>query len=193
MLDGRFRMCLSRAGEALELAEEHELNDVLARASLHRAEALLSAGQDEDTRGIVRSVLGRERALPSLELTGSTTLHHLGLQVLGPDAVNQIRFRDEAPTHPAHVLARWELYRAWALIREGDRRGAREHADRAEAVTLMPGMAGLRLETLLALAILGNRRDMELRELVQRVLANLAPDMREGFIERLRRLGIFKR
>ena len=193
MLDGRFRMCLSRAGEALELAEEHELNDVLARASLHRAEALLSAGQDEDTRGIVRSVLGRERALPSLELTGSTTLHHLGLQVLGPDAVNEIRFRDEAPTHPAHVLARWELYRAWALIREGNRRGASEHADRAEAVTLMPGMAGLRLETLLAMAILGNRRDTELRELVQRVLANLDPDMREGFIERLRRLGIFKR
>ena len=193
MLDGRFRVCLARANEALGLAEEHELNDVMARASLHRAEALLSSGQDEDTRGIVRSVLGREKVLPSLELTGSTTLHHLGLQVLGPDAVTEVRFRDEAPSSPAHVVARWQLYKAWALIREGDRRGALSHAQQADAVTLMPGMAGLRLETLLALAILGHRRDTELKELVQRVLANLDPDYRAGFVERLRRLGLFKR
>ena len=193
LLDGRLRVCLSRAEEALDLAEDHELNDVLARASLHRAEALLSAGQDEDTRGIVRSVIGREAAMPSLELTGTTTLHHLGLQVLGPEAVTKIRFREEAPTSPAHVLARYELYRAWALIRKGNRRGAKGHARRAEAVTLQPGMAGLRLETLLALAILGDRQDMDLRDLVQRALANLAPDMRPRFVERLRRLGIFKR
>ncbi len=193
LLDGRLRVCLSRADEALDLADDHELNDVMARASLHRAEALLSAGQDEDTRGIVRSVIGREAALPSLELTGSTTLHHLGLQVLGPDAVTKIRFREEAPTSPAHVVARYELYRAWALIRQGNRRGAKEHARRAEAVTLQPGMAGLRLETLLALAIMGDRQDMDLRDLVQRALANLSPDMRPRFVERLRRLGIFKR
>ena len=193
LLDGRMRVCLARSDEAQQLAEEQELNDVQARASLHRAEALLSAGQDEDTRGIVRSVIGREVVLPSLELTGSTTLHHLGLQVLGPDAVSAIRFRESAPTHPAHVLARWELYRSWALIRDGDRGAAKAHAERAESVTLQPGMAGLRLETLLALAILGDRRDMELKDLVQRVLANLAPDMRPGFVERLRRLGIFKR
>ena len=67
------------------------------------------------------------------------------------------------------------------------------HAEQADAVTLMPGMAGLRLETLLALAILGHRRDTELKELVQRVLANLDPDYRAGFVERLRRLGLFKR
>ena len=35
--------------------------------------------------------------------------------VLGPDAVTEVRFRDEAPSSPAHVVARWQLYKAWAL------------------------------------------------------------------------------
>ena len=192
LLDGRFRACLARADEAMRLANDLELSDVGLRARLHKAEGLLSAGADDDARVLVQEVLSHERASPILDLWSSTTLHHLALQTLGHASADGIRRSERAPGSPPSSVAKWELYTSWAMIRDGSTGAAMTHATRSGESAQGPGLAGVRMESLLCQATLGIQVGSELKELVQRALSGMAPEMRRPFVERLRRLGIFK-
>ncbi|HJN76030.1 MAG TPA: protein kinase [Myxococcota bacterium] len=190
LLDGRFRACIARADEAIRLSNELDLLDVGLRARLHKAEALLSAGADDDTRALIQEVLRQERA--SLDLWSLTTLHHLALQTLGHASSEGIPSSETPPESPPSSVGKWELYRAWAMIRDGSTGAALTHAKRSGVASQGPGLAGVRMESLLCQATLGVEVGSELKELVQRSLSGMAPEMRRPFVERLRRLGIFR-
>jgi len=192
LVDGRLRACIARADEAIRMAHELELGDVGVRAQLHKAEALLSGGADDECRALVQEVLSLEETSPMLDLWSWTTLHHLALQTLGHASAERVERSDKPPKAPNSSIAKWELYTAWAMIRDGSTGAARTHAQRSGDAAMGPGLAGVRLESLLCQATLGIPVDAELRELVQRGLSGMAPEMRRPFVERLRRLGIFK-
>jgi serine/threonine protein kinase/tetratricopeptide (TPR) repeat protein len=192
LLDGRLRAATARADEAIAMARQLELHEVSNRAALHKAEALMSSGRDDEARALVEEQLQLEQALPGLDLDALTTLHHLGLQTLGPSAVSWVRHHTSSPEAPAALKARWELYAAWAMVRDGSTGAALAHARRGAEAASGSGLAGLRMEALLCQAALGVQVGSELRELVQRVLSGMAPELRPGFVERLRRLKVFK-
>ncbi|MCP4807722.1 MAG: protein kinase [Proteobacteria bacterium] len=193
LLDGRYRACIARADEAIRLATESSDHDVVLKAQLHKAEALLSGGQDDATGELTREMVDAVRATPGIANAEMlSTLRHLALQTLGEASASKLPTPAGAPTSPPAALARWELYAAWEMILDGSTGAALSRAKRCAEVTKGPGLAGLRMEALLCLSCLGVQVDSELKELVQRVLAGMAPEMRRPYVERLRRLGIFK-
>jgi tetratricopeptide (TPR) repeat protein len=193
LLDGRYRVAHQRARRAIKLADPLDARALRGRAQLVLAELYLSAGQPEDTESLVNTLAGQERALPILNPARRDTLYNLGLQAQGPGAVRGLERLGTCPTSPPQAVARWELYSAWSLIRDGDRDAALQHAARAATASLAPGLSSLRMEALLCLGALGETPTQELKELVQRVLSGMPPEMRPRFVERLGRLGLFGR
>ena len=193
LLDGRYRACLARADEAARLAGESGDDDVALAAKLHKAEALLSGGQDDASAELAREMVATVRGMPGLADAGAlSTLRHLALQTLGESAAGKLPSPAGAPNGPKAAIARWELYAAWEMILDGSTGAALSRAKKCAEAASGPGLAGLRMEALLCLSCLGAPVDSELKELVQRVLAGMAPEMRRPYVERLRRLGIFK-
>lgn len=190
LLDGRLRMALDRGRQALRLAKVSDQSDLLSLAQLLLTEAYMSAGNSDECHAMLPGLIAQEGGDPVLDEVGQDLLHNLGLQILGPSAVRGLPTLNAAP--PTLVdAARWELYRAWAMIREGASGAAMGHAKRCAELAEGPGLAALRMESLLCLGALGVPPSQELRELVQRQLSGMPEELRRGFVGRLQRLGLF--
>ena len=190
LLDGRLRVALDRARRAMRIARNAEQPDLVSRAQLLLSEAYMSAGQTDECQAILPGLVSQELADPVLDPVGQELLYHVGMQVLGPVGVRGLKHSPQPPPGVGDA-ARWELYRSWAMIREGASGAALAHAKRCAKLTQTPGMAALRMEALLLLGTLGVSPDQELRELVQRQLSGMPEELRRSFVGRLQRLGLF--
>ncbi|MFT5582453.1 MAG: tetratricopeptide (TPR) repeat protein [Cognaticolwellia sp.] len=190
LLDGRLRVALDRGRQALRLAKSVEQADLLSLSQLLLTEAYMSAGNMDECHAMLPGLIAQEAGDPVLDAVGQDLLHNLALQILGPSSVRGLPALDAAPATLVDA-ARWELYRAWAMIREGASGAAMGHAKRCSELCEGPGMASLRMESLLCLGALGVPPSQELRELVQRQLSGMPEELRRGFVGRLQRLGLF--
>ena len=190
LLDGRLRVALDRGRQALRLARATEQADLLSLSQLLLTEAYMSAGNTDECEALLPGLIAQEAADPVLDDVAQDLLHNLGLQIVGPSAVRGLAALDSAPTTLVDA-ARWELYRAWAMIREGAKGAAMGHAKRCAELSEGPGLAAMRMESLLCLGALGVPPSQELRELVQRQLSGMPEELRRGFVGRLQRLGLF--
>lgn len=190
LLDGRLRVALDRGRQALRLAKSTEQGDLLSLSQLLLTEAYMSAGNMEECHAMLPGLIAQEAGDPVLDAVGQDLLHNLGLQILGPSSVRGLPALTAAPATLVDG-ARWELYRAWAMVREGASGAAMGHAKRCSELCEGPGMAALRMEALLCLGALGVPPSQELRELVQRQLSGMPEELRRSFVGRLQRLGLF--